>query len=501
VRLAARGVAKRFGATVALDGVDLALAGGEVHALLGENGAGKSTLMRVLSGALAPDAGTLALDGAPFRPRSPADARDAGVAMVFQELSIAPHLTVAENVVLGDEPGAGPWLDRRAVRARARAALAAVGRADLAVDARAGELPLAARQMVEIARAIARSAKVLVLDEPASSLGRADAEHLFAAVRAATARGLAVVHVTHRLEEVFAHAAACTVLRDGRVAWTGRLAGIDADRLIEAMAGERPHAPPAVAPREPGERLLSLAGLAGERLPVDASLEVRRGEVVGIAGLIGAGRTELLRAVFGLDPIARGEVRALGAEGPRSPRERWRGGVGMTSEDREGEGLALGRSVAENLCLPRLDRVGGRGGLSAAALRRAAEPWIERLGVRCASTDAPAGSLSGGNQQKLALARLFFADVDLFLLDEPTRGVDVAARTRIHGLIRDLVRPVGEGGRARGVLVVSSHLPELLELCDRVAVLRDGRLGPARDARSTDATRLLREALGRGGGA
>jgi ribose transport system ATP-binding protein len=485
-----RVIAKRFGPTVALTGVNLEARSGEILGLVGENGAGKSTLMKVLAGAIAPDAGSMTMAGEAYAPRSPAEAHARGVAMIYQELSLAQHLTAAENFFLGCEPQRGLLLDRGAELDSARDALRSIGHGDLLLDIPVRSLPPAERQIVEIARALSLGSKVLVLDEPTSSLASADVERLLALLRQLRARGLAIVYISHVLEEVFALADRFTVLRDGRSVASGNIADVDARALVAHMAGRDVGEVYPRSSRTPGEVVLRVEQLAGVRLPRDASLELRRGEVLGVAGLVGAGRTELLRALFGLDPIARGEVTAIALSGPASPRARWEQGAGMVSEDRAGEGLALGLSVGENLLLPSLPRF-------PRATDRAAAPWIERLRIRCSSPRQLAGRLSGGNQQKIALARLLAADCDLLLLDEPTRGIDVAAKAEIYALVDELARPDTGSGRApRAVLLVSSYLPELLGLCDRIAVMRRGELGPARPARELDLHSILLEATG-----
>jgi ribose transport system ATP-binding protein len=477
-RLAVRGLSRRFGATQALERVELELAPGEIHALVGENGAGKSTLMNLLAGALAPDEGRMELDGAPYAPRSPLEARASGLAMIHQELALAPHLTVAENVLLGREPRFGPFVARRELRARARAALALVQAEDLDLDLPLGHLAPAERQKVEIARALALEARVVVLDEPTSSLSRADALGLFAHLRGLAARGTTIVYVSHALEEVFELCTRYTVLRDGRAVACGALSELDPGRLVAAMVGRNVAT---LYPRTravPGEVVLRVEDLAGRRLPRKAALELRRGEVLGLAGLIGAGRTELLRAIFGLDPVRSGALRVGALSGPRSPAERWASGTGFLSEDRKGEGLALSRSVAENACLPILARAAGPFGLlGPATVARWAEPWLSALGVRCTGPHQAAGALSGGNQQKVALARLFAAEAEVWLLDEPTRGVDVGAKAELYRWIDELAHR-----RGRAVLLVSSYLPELLGVADRIAVMGRGELGPARPA-------------------
>ncbi len=468
-----RGIRKAFGATVAVAGVDLAVRSGEICALVGQNGAGKSTLMAILAGALAPDAGSMTLDGRPYAPRSPTDARRAGVAMIYQELSLAPHLSVMENILLGAEPARGGVLDWPQMRKRAAAALAELGHEDIDPDAKVESLSVASQQLVEIARAIAVGCRVLVLDEPTSSLGRDDVRRLFALVRRLKAQGHAIVYISHFLEEVKEVADRVVVLRDGRLAGETSI-DVSSDTIVSMMVGRQvddlfPH-----SVRQAGEPLLDVQDLE----PGSASFTLHRGEVFGIAGLVGAGRTRLLRAIFGLEAVRSGRVTVGAYSGRARPHERWKQGAGFLSEDRKGEGLALGLSVADNVTLTRLAPF-ERGGLISPRRQRAGtREWIDRLEIRCAGPDQRAGELSGGNQQKLAIARLLHHDVDVLILDEPTRGIDVGSKAQIYGLINALVSPGESKGRA--ILMVSSYLPELLGLCDRIAVMSRARLGPAR---------------------
>ncbi|HEX8915257.1 MAG TPA: sugar ABC transporter ATP-binding protein [Humisphaera sp.] len=490
-------VHKRFGATRALSGVLLSVEPGQVLALVGENGAGKSTLMKVLSGAHRPDEGRMLLDGVPYAPADPLAARRAGVAMIYQELSLAPHLSVAENVLLGMEPTAGPFVRRGTVRRQAAEALAQLGRADIAVDRPAGELSVADRQIVEIARAVAVGCRVLVLDEPTSCLTARDIRLLFDLVRRLKARGIAVVYISHFLEEVREIADVVAVIRDGRSVGGGRTADLPTDRIVRMMVGRDVADLYPRSPRTPGEELLAVTDLAGESKPTSASVTVRRGEVVGVAGLVGAGRTELLRAVFGLDAVRRGDVRVAAYSGPASPDRRWDQGVGMVSEDRKSEGLALNLSIADNLTMSRLRGLGPARLVLPGRQRAAARAWVERLGIRCRGPDQAVGDLSGGNQQKVAIARLLYHDVDLLLLDEPTRGIDVGSKAEVYRLIDDLARGDPASGRPpRGVLMVSSYLPELLGTCDRIAVMCRGRLGPARPVAEVNEHTVMLEATG-----
>jgi ribose transport system ATP-binding protein len=490
--LVVRGIGKSFGATRALESVDFTLRAGSVHAVLGENGAGKSTLMKILAGAVRPDTGTLTLDGAPYAPSDPLAARRAGVAIVYQELSICPHLTVAENIVLGVEPRKFGWISERAQERAARAALEPLVGAGGALDPRAklSALSAAERQLVEIARALAaENPRVLILDEPTSSLAHDDVERLFVALRALRERGLAILYISHFLEEVRAIADEYTVLRDGNSVLEGRVAESTNDDLILAMAGKsvQPHAR---ARRRAGEPVLVLKAVTGERFPVRADLELRAGEVLGIAGLVGSGRTELLRAIFGLDPVTSGEVRVGAFSGAASPARRLSQGVGLLSEDRKAEGLLLDSSIAENVTLSKLEPLTRFCLLDPRVERKLASEWVARLGVRCRDVDQRVSELSGGNQQKVALARLLYHDVDVLLLDEPTRGIDVRSRGEIHAAIDALT------AKGKSVIVVSSQLPELLAISDRIAVMHRGVLGEARPASELTERALLLEATG-----
>ncbi len=486
------GVTKRFGATVALDGVDLSVGAGEVHALIGENGAGKSTLMKVLSGAIRPDGGTLAIDGVPMRHASPIDARRAGIAMIYQELNLAPDLSVEANAVLGAEPTRRGMLRRGEIRQRVREALAELDHAEIDPAARVADLTIGERQIVELTRALIDDARVVVLDEPTSSLSAADTERLFAVVDRLRDRGKAVIYISHFLDEVTHLGDRYTVLRDGRHVATGAIADTTIDAIIEQMVGRRIDALFPPADRPAGEPLLDVAGLSGAIRPRDASLVLHRGEVLGIAGLVGAGRSELLRAIYGLDAVRAGTIAVDGAAPDRGapPPVRIAQGVGMLSEDRKGEGLATELSIEDNLTLSRLDRHARRGWLSRKTQRGAAREWSERLGVKCRDVTQPIGDLSGGNQQKVALGRLLHQGADVLLLDEPTRGVDVGSKAEIYARIDRLARD------GAGVLLVSSYLPELLGLADRIAVAHRGRLGAARPRDAWTEATVMADATG-----
>jgi ribose transport system ATP-binding protein len=485
------GIRKAFGATQALDGVDLQVAAGEICGLVGQNGAGKSTLMAVLAGALQPDAGTMRIDGRPYAPPSPIEARRAGVAMIYQELSLAPDLTVMENLLLGAEPTRRGLLDWRAMRAAASAALAQLGHEDIAPDAIAGDLSVAQQQIVEIARALAIGCRVLVLDEPTSSLGRADVDRLFALLRRLKAQGHAIVYISHFIEEVAAITDRFVVLRDGRHVGGGETAAATADAIVALMVGAPASDLFARGARQQGEAVLEVSAFE----PGAATFALHRGDVLGIAGLVGSGRTRFLRALFGLEPVKSGRVRIGAYSGGGGPRDRWRAGMGLLSEDRKSEGLALGLSVADNLTLTRLEPFGPGAIVAPGRQRRAASEWIAQLAIKCAGADQAVAELSGGNQQKVALARLLHHDVDVLVLDEPTRGIDVSSKAQIYQLVEALASP-RPGKPAKAVLMVSSYLPELLGLCDRIAVMQRGRLQPPRAAAGLTEHELMLDATG-----
>jgi ribose transport system ATP-binding protein len=487
-----RGIEKRFDATTALDGVDLAVAPGEVCGLVGENGAGKSTLMGILSGAIRADAGQMMLDGQPYAPRDPMTARRAGVAMIYQELSLAPDLSVADNILLGMEPARFGFVQGAAMRKIAADALAELGRPDISPDRLAGDLSVADQQLVEIARAIAVGCRVLVLDEPTSTLGRRDVEKLFALIARLKANGHSIVYISHFIEEVRAVCDRIVVLRDGRIAGGGP-STLTPAAIVRLMVGREVTELFPRSARQIGESILQVDALE----PGDATFALHRGEILGIAGLVGAGRTELLRAIFALDPVRSGRVRVGAYSGGASPRRRWQQGAGMVSEDRKDEGVALGLDVADNVTLTKLDAMGPASLVMPRQQRSVAARWVRDLAIKCGSPSQLVAELSGGNQQKVAIARLLHHDVDVLLLDEPTRGIDVASKAQIYAIIDALVAVAPTSGRApKGVLLVSSYLPELLGLCDRIAVMRRGRLGEPRPVREWDEHSLMLAATG-----
>jgi ribose transport system ATP-binding protein len=492
--LRAEGVHKSFGATRALSGVELSVRAGEVHALLGENGAGKSTLLKILAGSFAPDAGVIELGGQRYLPKNPEQAQALGVAFVSQEPALCPDLSVAENILLNELPGRFGLVDRRAQNERAGAALAQVlpeGAPLPDLRQRAGNLGQGDRQLLCLARALAqKQCRLLILDEPTSMLNSSETARLFVVVRELAKRGIAILYVSHFLEEVERLADRYTVLRDGAFVASGEIGQTTRGELVQLMAGREVTELFPRSPRTPGDTVLELSELGGHRLPLSASLSLRRGEILGIAGLLGSGRSELLRAIFGLDPVKRGTLKVKALVGPASPARRLKQGVGLLSEDRKGEGLAESLSLGDNITLSKLESLGRFGLVSPARRAQVARSYLEQLGIRARGPDQLARDLSGGNQQKVCVARLLYQGVDVLLLDEPTRGVDVGSRADLYRIIDELAT------RGNAVLLVSSYLPELLGVCDRIAVMVRGKLGAARPASELTEHDLLLEATG-----
>ena len=486
---------KSFGPTVALDGVDLELRKGEVHALIGENGAGKSTLMNVIAGSLRPDFGTMEIQGQVYSPSNPLDARRHGIALIHQELSLCSHLSVAENVLMGIEPSHMGWLDRDKLIARTNEVLKTFHHADIRPEKRVGDLSVAARQIVEISRAIAAQARIILMDEPTSSLQREDVEQLFALIRKLSSEGISVVYISHFLEEVRQISDRFTVLRDGRSVAKGDISATTDGELIAKMVGRAqqnlfPVRAPATAPRE---TILNVRNLASPPLLKDASFELRRGEILGIAGLMGSGRTPLLRTIFGLERPESGtiEVNKKSLTGGRStPAMRLIEGLGYLSEDRKGDGLTLNQSVADNVTVTKFNSCSRWGWLDLGAQRKQAEKLVNALKIRTRGVQQGVGSLSGGNQQKIVVARLLHQDADVLLLDEPTRGIDIGSKAQVYETIAACA------AQNKAVLMVSSYLPELFGMCDRLAVMSRGYLSEVRTIDEWTPESVLQAAIG-----
>jgi ribose transport system ATP-binding protein len=466
-----RGIQKRFGGVQALLDGSLSVAAGEAHLLLGENGAGKSTLMKIVAGMHTRDAGQMLWEGREVRLSTPAQAAAIGIAMVHQESLLAPHLSVAENIFLGREPRRPlGWVDRGEMIARARR-LIADHHFPLEAEWRVEKLSPAAKQLVEICRAIQHGSSLLIFDEPTSSLSEAETQEVFRIVRTLRERKMGVIYITHRLEELRAVGDSVTILRDGRTVHSGPLREMTTDQIIHNMVGREVSAIYRRDPIPPGDELLRVEHLTRRGKLEDISLTLRAGEIVGMAGLIGAGRTELCRAIFGLDPIDSGAVWVCGREAPiRSPHEAVTAGIALLTEDRQRTGLALRLPIADNITLANVAGISRLGVLDLAAEARVTSDYVSKLRIRAASAKQLAGRLSGGNQQKVVIAKWLFRNAKIFLFDEPTRGIDVGAKAEVFEVMDSLAK----SGAA--VLMVSSELPELLQVADRILVMRQGRI-------------------------
>jgi ABC-type sugar transport system ATPase subunit len=486
-----RDVVKRFGGVTALGGVSVEIGAGSVHGLVGENGAGKSTLAKVIGGVLSPDAGEVLVDGRPVRFHVPRDALAAGIATIAQEIALVPYRSVLENVFLGIEPRRLGVVDRRALRRRFATLDERTG-FGLDPDVQVGVLRTAEQQKVEIVRAIARDARLILMDEPTAALTSDESDRLLDVVRALSAEGTAVVLVSHHLDEVLAVCEQVTVMRDGHIVRTGPAKGETEQSLVTAMVGR------AVDTTYPDKRpaadgapvVLEARGLSRGRAVQAVSLQVRAGEIVGVAGLVGSGRTEVARLLAGADRPDAGEVRVDGAPVRlKHPRDAARHGIAMVPESRKEEGLLMMRSIRENATLATLPRFTRAGVVEGGKERRAAQELFERLDVRAPGTATRVGALSGGNQQKVLFAKWLAIEPRTLLADEPTRGIDVAAKREIHGLIADLAA----GGM--GVLLISSEIEEVLGLAHRVLVMRGGRV--VEELAGEDATeeRVMRAAF------
>lgn len=476
------GIRKSFDGVPVLRGVDFEVAAGEVHALAGGNGAGKSTLMKILQGVYARDAGTVEVFGAPLAHASSQAARAAGVGMVFQEFSLVPTLTVAQNIFLDVEPTRLGLIDDAAMRRRAGEILDRIG---VAIDPRTevGHLPTAQWQLTEIAKALAGDARVLIMDEPTASLSKHEVDALFALIRRLQAEGIAVVYISHRMDEVYRIADRITILQGGLLLRTARLDEITPQEIVSGIAGrdlgDGAPRPDRVVDRTPDPDAAPLLDVRDLHAPGvrGATFAVRAGEVVGIAGLMGAGRTELARALFGIAPVSGGTVRLAGrALRPRSPAEAIAAGIALIPEDRRLQGLVLDHSVRENLTLPLLGSLRRWGLVASEQVRALSDDLIARFGIAVARPDGPARLLSGGNQQKIVIAKWLGTDPQVLVMDEPTAGVDVGTKSEIVRIVRELAQ------KGKGIVVISSEYPELIAMCDRFLIMRDGRVVDSIDA-------------------
>lgn len=470
--LTIRGVGKTYAQPV-LEGIDLTLQRGEVLALAGENGAGKSTLSKIIAGLESASAGEMAFQGRAYQPGSRTAAERLGVRMVMQELNLLPTLSIAENLFLHDLPSRFGWIDRKRLRQQAKEAMARMGLEAIDPDTLVGELGMGRQQMVEIARNLIGDCHVLILDEPTAMLTEREVELLFAQVEGLRQQGVAIVYISHRLEELRRVAQRIAILRDGRLVCVESIQRYSSEQLVSLMAGRAMVERIEVQARYIGEPLLRVSGLGRGDKVIDVSLDVHAGEIFGLYGLVGAGRTELLRLIYGADRADRGTV-ALGQPlrvcRIDSPRAAVRNGIALVSEDRKGEGVLLSESISANLVLGHLRVVSRAGVLDRDAEQALAERRIDALRIRCAGPSQLVGELSGGNQQKVVIGRWLERDCQVLLFDEPTRGIDVGAKLEIHELLSEMAR------QGKALLVVSSDLRELMRLCDRIGVLCAGRL-------------------------
>ncbi len=466
-----RGVRKSFPGVRVLDDVSLSVQPGQVLALMGENGAGKSTLMKILAGAVKADAGTILLDGREVDIHSPQQAMELGIGIIYQELNLAPHLSIAENIFLGREPRLAPgWIDRRKMLREASALMTDLGMT-LNVSTLVSHLSVAQRQMVEIAKATSRRARVLAMDEPSATLTAHELENLWRLIRRLQAQGIGIVYISHRMDEVFQIADAVTVLRDGKIVGHAPVGEISRDDVVKLMVGRDLDETYPKVVIAPGRPVLEVKHLSRRGVLDHISFTVHAGEVVALAGLVGSGRTEIARCLFGADQWSSGEVILNGRPfHPGSPNDAIAAGIGFVTEDRKEQGVVLSLSVRENISLASLKKVSKLGFVQRGAERTEARESVSRLRVRTPSVEQRVGNLSGGNQQKVVLGKWLETPLKLLILDEPTRGIDVGAKREIYGIMNDLA------AQGVAILMISSELPEVLGMADQIVVVRDGRI-------------------------
>jgi len=489
--LSLRHAAKAFGAVQAIADGSIDLYGGEVHGLVGENGAGKSTLVKILAGVYQPDSGELLVDGTPTALHSPAAAQDAGIAVIYQEPTLFPDLTAAENIFMGRQPlRRGRRIDARQMREQARELFEQLGvRIDPGRICRG--LSIADQQIIEIAKALSLQAKIIVMDEPTAALSAAEVDRLFDVARTLRASGAAVLFISHRLEEVFEICQRVTVMRDGRQVLTRELAGLTADELVRAMVGRKLDERVAGNRAAPGELVLKVERLTREGVFVDVSFEVRAGEIVAMSGLVGSGRSEVARAIFGIDGYDAGSVTVH--ERPlrkSSPTSAMAAGVGFVPEDRRQQGLVMEMSVQQNMALASLGRLRRAGLISGKSERDFAADWALKLRIKFGRLTDPVSQLSGGNQQKVVLAKWLGRNPSLLIVDEPTRGIDIATKGEVHRLLSELA------GNGVAILMISSELPEVLRVGDRILVMREGRLVGEYDRADASEEKIMSAATG-----
>jgi len=487
-----RGISKRYPGVVALDNVRLDVRAGEVHALMGENGAGKSTLMKILAGAEKGDSGEILMDGRPVHINTPQDAMELGINIIYQEFNLVPHLSAAENIYLGREPAAlvPGFIDFRKLYGSAQEVMDSLG---VSVDVRreVSTLSVAQQQMVEIAKATSRNSRIIAMDEPSATLTDHELKNLFELISGLRDRGVGIIYISHRMEEIFGICDRVTVFRDGQYVSTKDVSDTDRDDVIRMMVGRELKESIPKRPGVPGDPVLEVRGLTRKGAFSDISFNVRAGEIVGLGGLVGAGRTEVARAIFGADPVDAGELRLNGeVVHPRSPRDAIALGIGLVPEDRKTLGLVLSMAVRENTTLANLGSLCRLGFVDRPREHLVAEEYRDSLRIRTPSVEQEARNLSGGNQQKVVLAKWLFTKSKLLIFDEPTRGIDVGAKTEIYELMNELA--------ANGVamIMISSELPELLGMSDRILVMHEGRLAGELSREEATQERVMQLATG-----
>ncbi|SFF36199.1 sugar ABC transporter ATP-binding protein [Thermoflexibacter ruber] len=474
--LSLHNIYKSFGVVKALKGVSLHVKKGEVHALIGENGAGKSTLMKVISGAHQADSGQMFFNGQTYLPKNPLDSRKLGIAMIYQELTLAPHLTVEENIMLGIEPTQFGFVKNN--QEKVRQALSLLGQG-FSPTTKVRELSIGKQQLVEIARALVAEAQIIIMDEPTSSLSSEDTQALFKVIQTLKKQGIAIIYISHFLEEVKEISDSFTVLRDGETISSGSMQEITIPEIIKQMVGRSVDELYPNILHTIGETVLEVNRLGNGISPKSVSFKLRKGEILGLAGLIGAGRSETIRAIFGLEKVKNGEVKIKEYPHIKAhylyPQTTLDKGINLLSENRKEEGLALNLSIATNLTLSALKKYTKLGFLNLKEESQNAKNWADKLGSKYQSIDQAISGLSGGNQQKICLARLLHHESEILFLDEPTRGIDVGSKSEIYRLIQQLA------GQGKAIVMISSYLPELLGVCDTLAVMHRGEMSPIRE--------------------